>query len=216
MIANRIRNWLLGISCVAGLPSPSSAGLIAALDFDVPAGNYIEEYYNGGQDGAGRTGPGFGISFFRSTAFSFPRINSESGSGFLAVSDNGAFMNIQDGFDSLTFNYAAGSYYEGKIQFWGGINGTGPFLGELRLTPTISSIINSCLSGCGTEPLTYLIPGIARSAALPYMSGSAVIDDLKVYRSSMVPEPSTAYLLIGCALFFGTVGGIRVSHRTTG
>jgi hypothetical protein len=214
MSKGRLRSWALVLTWIICLPRPACAELIAVLDFDGPSGNYIAEYYNGLQDGGGHTGPDFGISFVRSTAYNFSHIQSQSGSGFLAISDTGAFMNIQDGFDSLTFNYAAGSYYEGRIRFWDGMNGNGSLLGELWLESTVSSIIHSCPVSCATESLTYVIPGTAKSAALPYMYGAAVIDDLRIYRSSNVREPATACLLIGIFLLLGATGGPRPNYRT--
>jgi hypothetical protein len=141
---------LAAIVAVLPLALSSVQGSPISLDFSLPSlpsggGNGYEQilnYYNGGTDQYGDTGPNYGISF-GSAALALgqyplaPGSNTgdEPGGGnalFFLNSGSSAIMNVAGGFTTgFSFYYCA--YLPGTINVYSGVNDTGTLLASLTL-----------------------------------------------------------------------------------
>jgi hypothetical protein len=126
-----------------------------SLDFTLPNADLtagggdaaILDYYNGGTDGFGSTGPNFGVSFGADALAlgqyanfpGFSNTGDEPGGGNALFFLNGTedTMDVSAGFTTgFSFYYDCPSSLSGSIEIWSGLDSTGTLLASLNLPGT--------------------------------------------------------------------------------
>jgi hypothetical protein len=175
MFSKTSKKWVV---CLFSVVCATSVHAVS-LDFTLPTADLtagggdakILDYYNGGTDQYGGTGPNYGISFGsdalalgHSGQYPFSNTGNEPGGGnalfFLTGTED--VMNIAAGFNTgFSFYYDCPSNLSGSIQVWSGLNNTGTLLASLTLPGTS---INSTEPFFGNwTPIGVTFSGIARS-----------------------------------------------------
>jgi hypothetical protein len=102
----------------------------------------IGDYYSGGTDAGGATGPNYGVSFGADalTLKNYPGSNTGGSPGGGAnlnfLSGPGAVMNLAGGFTTGFSFYYSAPFFTGSVKVYGGLNGTGALLANLFLPLT--------------------------------------------------------------------------------
>lgn len=180
------------------------------LDFEGAAGyvNGIGQFYNGGTDQAGQSGPNYGVSFTggavalsNDPAFDPYYADAPSPLTVMFAFDADSFMNVAAGFGgTLTFAYSA--LASSVVNVFSGLNGTGSVLGSASLS---ANALTGCTSApsCNFDFTSVQFAGLARSVGFGDNPGSVLYDNVTI---TPVPEPS-AYLLM--ALGLAAVGVVK-------
>lgn len=178
------------------------------LDFETPTSfASIAEYYNGGTDSAGATGPALGVSFgldaltVRNDDGAGPYFsNAPSPVGALAPVGAAATMNVTAGFvDSISFHYSSTAFVVQGVNVYAGLNATGDLLASFNL-------VGNAQRGCSDTPfcrfdqLTSTFAGVARSVSFDSAAGLAGFDNISI---TAVPEPQTYAMLMAGLLALG-------------
>ncbi len=196
---------LAAIAALATLAAaPAVAQSTVTLDFEGAAGyvNGIGEYYNGGTDSLGQSGPDYGVSFSdAAVALSNDALgpyfaNAPTPLTVMFDFDGSAVMNVSAGIvEGLSFYYAASQNVLDAVNIWSGPNATGTLLAS-------ASLFGNAAIGC-TEPaycrfdLTSVrFAGVAQSVSFGGDAPNVLFDDITV---TVVPEPAT-YLMFGAGL----------------
>jgi len=175
----------------------------------------VNNFYNGGTDGAGNSGANYGIGF---STNSLGIIDSSAGgtgntgndpSGktvLFFLSGGAATMNVAAGFDTgFSFFYAAGQ--AGSVTVYDGLNGTGNVLATLALTTTSNVYYDWSAIGVGFN-------GIAHSVDFGGAANFIAFDNITLGAATpgngAVPEPASWALMLGG---FGLVGGAMRNRR---
>jgi hypothetical protein len=176
------------------------------LDFETPTSfESIAEYYNGGTDSAGATGPALGVSFgldaltVRNDDGGGPYFsNAPTPIGVMAPIGADATMNVAIGFvDRIDFHYSSEWFVAQGVNVYAGLNGTGDLLASFNL-------IGNFQRGCNTpycrfDQLGGSFAGVAHSVTF----GNAVgvgIDNVSI---TAVPEPASYAMLMAGLLAVG-------------
>ncbi len=182
--------------------APAFAQSTFTLDFEGASGyvNAIADYYNGGTDSAGHSGPNYGISFSdAAVALSNDALgpyfaNAPTPLTVMLAFDSSAVMNVAAGFvDGLTFAYASNVNALDAVNIYAGLNATGTLLAS-------ASLFGNASLGCDTSATAYCrfdltsvkFAGMAHSVSFSGNAGAVLYDDITV---TTVPEPSTYVLL---------------------
>jgi len=165
----------------------------------------ILNFYNGGTDSAGNSGPNYGISFSSNSLCSISQLAGGSGnfqgnpSGVgTAFFLNGTAdtMNVAAGF-TTGFSFYYSSAQAGSINVWSGQNDTGTLLTTLSLGANNQ---NHCAPGstqtfCSWDPIGVTFTGTAESVDFAGVANEVGFDNITLGASVPAPEPSTALLL---------------------
>jgi hypothetical protein len=183
---------------VAGLISASPAfAEIVTIDFEGPTSfASIDQYYNGGTDGAGVSGLSLYTSFgldaqgLKDDALGPYFSNAPSPLGVMAPVGSAATMNVSVGFDSVSFSYS--STADTTVGLWSGLDGTGTLLGTFSLANNAQS--NGCTDSpyCNWSLATLPFNGVAQSITFGSVANVAAIDNVTI---NLVPEPSSVALM---------------------
>ena len=181
--------------------TPVFANTPVTLDFEGAAGyvNPIGEFYNGGTDSLGQSGPNVGVSFTSAAvALSNDALgpyysNAPSPLTVLYAADATAVMNVALGFvDRLTFWYAATNGVLDAVNIYSGLNATGTLLAS-------ASLFGNAQVGC-TGPafcrfdLTSVkFAGLARSVSFAGDAPNVLFDNISI---SAVPEAEPLAMLV--------------------
>lgn len=183
------------------------------LNFDTPTSfASIAEYYNGGTDSAGATGPALGVSFgldaltVRNDDGVGPYFsNAPTPVGALAPVGADATMNVAIGFvDSISFHYSSTSFVSQGVNVYAGLNGTGDLLASFNLTANAQR-------GCSDTPfcrfdkLSSSFAGVAHSVTFGNATGMA-FDNVSI---TAVPEPESYAMLIAGLMAVGLMARRR-------
>jgi hypothetical protein len=178
------------------------------LDFETPTSfASIAEYYNGGMDSAGATGPALGVSFgldaltVRNDDGAGPYFsNAPTPVGALAPVGGDATMNVVAGFvDSISFHYSATQFVVQGVNVYAGLNATGDLLASFNL-------VGNAQRGCSDTPfcrfdqLTSTFAGVAHSVTFGNAAGLAGFDNISI---TAVPEPETCAMMMAGLLALG-------------
>jgi hypothetical protein len=225
-----MRNTLAPL-IAALLAASATPAQSAVLTFEGVGNNgRVDNFYNGGTDSAGNSGPNLGVSFTGGLIFS---PNTFTGDTFQGAIDSDApgggydfanepspnttailpgsifaIMNVSGGFTSLSFYYSG---FGGTATVYDGLNGSGNVLGSFSFG---SNFANNCSGDpngnqfCRFDPVTVPFSGTALSARF---QGSLDYYDNLSLGLLAVPEPASwAMMLLG----FGLVGAaMRWSPR---
>lgn len=199
---------LLAAAATVAIMAPASAATIV-LDFE-GIGNLaaINEFYNGGTDSQGNSGPNYNVSFAPGGALGI--IDSDKGGSFngnaysgktaMIFLDNAAVLNYAAGFDTgFSFMYATPNT-PGSVSVYSGLDKTGTLLGTIDLP------INGPGNGPGGIYSKWSVGslGFAGTAMSIDFGGTAnyiAYDDVTFGSITPgVPEPSTyALMALGLA-----------------
>lgn len=193
--------------------APAFAQTTVVLDFEGAPGfvNGIEEFYNGGTDSLGQSGPNYGVSF-SSTAVG---LSNDAVATYYADAPSpltvmfaldvdgtttaSTFMNVAVGFvNTLTFAYSAVESGLSLVNIYSGLNGTGSLLASVNL---LGNAATGCTGPfCNFDQASVQFAGLARSAS--FGGGINVLyDDITI---AAVPEPSSYLLMaLGVAALVG-------------
>ena len=197
------------MSAKAGVIDLTFEGLAPYPQSEVTVG----DFYNGGMDGAGITGPNFGITFpsnalmlALNTLTQNPSNTSRGGlgdpdsqlGGLFFLSGSSTFLDDPAGFTSgFSFNYSAITE-GGSIQVYSGLDGTGTLLATLTLPTTPSDCPGYNAGFCPFVPIGVTFPGTAESINFGGTANQIVFDDVTFGSSTPgngVPEPALLPLL---------------------
>ena len=176
----------------------------------------IENYFNGGTDSLGKSGPNAGIAFSVNAESLKAGVTGAAGTGtgkfenlpsgapgvlyFAAVpTGTTSVMNMAAGFSSLSFNYSLLNNLASEastVQLWSGLNGTGTELGTLSLTSsgTPTACTNSKDEFCSWSNASSANFGVAESAV--FTGDAAVFSEFDSIKVSPVPLPGALLLLV--------------------
>ena len=150
----------------------------------------IGDYYNGGTDAGGATGPNYGISFGSDALAlrNYPNSNvgNEPDGGYASMiflSGSGDIMNVAAGFTTGFSFYYAAPFYTGSVSVYSGLNGTGTLLATLALplTPDGKSSPYNLPYNYGVwDPIGVTFAGTAESVSFSGTANYITFADLTI------------------------------------
>lgn len=176
-----------------------AAGPIA-IDFEGAVGyvNSIAEFYNGGTDAAGNSGPNLGVSFtdaavgISNDAFFTYYSNAPTGGTVMAAFDSSATMNVAMGFTGqLTFWYASSATTLDAVNIYSGLNSTGTLLASASLFGNAKLGCNDT-DFCRFDLTSVKFAGVAKSVNFGGNAQFVAYDNIGI---TPVPELDTYAML---------------------
>ena len=192
---------LLALAACANLCSPAWAAS-TVIDFEsVTSFASVSQYYNGGTDGAGATGPALGVTFsddalgLANDSLGPYFSNAPSPLGVMAPVGSASTMSVAQGFTgSVSFSYSSSQTLFDGVRVWSGSNGTGSLLAVFAL------MNNAQAGGCSDSPYCHFdtvsstFSGVGRSISFGNGANVAAFDNITV-NTLPVPEPTSMALL---------------------
>ena len=193
----------LAAAVLLALSAATPAFATTTFDFEaVTSFASIADFYNGGTDSAGASGPNLGVSFGgdalglandSTTFFS----NAPSPIGVMTPVGLDAALDAAAGFaGAVSFYYSSTAAIANAVQVWSGLDGTGTLLASFNLAANAQS-------GCTDSPLCHFdvaggaFTGVAHSLTFGNAADAAAFDNVTI---AMVPEPaSSALMALGLA-----------------
>jgi len=206
---------LLAAAALAIVVATPSVAQTVTVDFEGASGyvNSILEFYNGGTDSLGHSGPNLGISFTDAVvALSNDELgpyyaNAPSPLAVMFAFDGSAVMNVSRGFvDRLSFYYSSSQNVLDAVNIYSGLNGTGTLLASASLFGN-ASVGCTDTAYCRFDLTSVRFAGLARSISFGGDAPNVVFDNITI---TAVPEPSS-YLLLAAGLL--AVGCVKRRSR---
>jgi hypothetical protein len=217
MQQNIKRGWSLIVSAGFLLAGSEAMATTITLTFGNEANQaQIENYFNGGTDSQGKSGPNDGIAFSLNAESLKSGVTGTAGTGtgkfenlpsgapgvlYFAAIPTGttSVMNMTAGFSSLSFNYSLLNNLASEastVQLWSGLNGTGTELGTLSLTASGTPVActNSKDEFCSWSSASAANFGVAQSAV--FTGDAAVYSEFDNLKVAPVPLPGALLLLL--------------------
>ena len=176
----------------------------------------IENYFDGGTDSLGASGPNDGISFASNAESLLAGYTGTGGTGtgkFENVPSNApgvlyfaysnltpsSVMNVASGFNSLSLDYSLlnnSASYDSTIQLWSGLNGSGTELGTLTLNSAGQAVAcsNSHDEFCTWSSASASNFGVAQSAV--FTGNASVYTEYDSVQVAPVPLPGALGLML--------------------
>ncbi|RBP13886.1 putative secreted protein with PEP-CTERM sorting signal [Roseiarcus fermentans] len=144
----------------------------------------VDNFYDGGTDSAGASGPNLGVDFVGWTTASGFGATSQPNLAYNSADP--ATIDVAAGF-SAGLAFTQGLYVPGHVGVYAGLDGTGSLLGSLDLPASDPNAF---------APVSLRFSGVAESVVFTGPVGNLGIDDLALG----APEPSTwAMMALGFA-----------------
>ena len=194
----------LAPALLAVLTAAPAAAQTVTLDFEGAVGyvNSILEFYNGGTDSLGQSGPNFGVSFTEAAVglsndpLGPYYANAPSPLTVLFGFGGTAVMNVASGFaDRLVFSYSSTISTLDAVKVYAGLNATSTLLSSASLLGNSTLACSGAF--CRFDLTSVQFAGVAKSVSFGGNAPNVLFDDITI---SVVPEPST-YLLLAGGLF---------------
>jgi hypothetical protein len=217
-----IRKASLAAGALLGLAvSQAHAATITLPLGNLHTGADILNYFNGGKDSVANdgTGPNLGIAFSSNATVQKAGSNAATGAGKFENEPSGQgevlyfasanpatanAMNYAAGFSGVSFDYALASNsssFNGTVDIWSGLNGTGTLLDTLSLTAAASTV------GCTVRTDSYCTWSLATTAGTQFGTAESVTFgtnstapftefDGVTLTTSPVPLPAAGWLLM--------------------
>ena len=193
-----VKAFAVGAFALGSVAATAAIG----VNFDgVTTGARVNEFYNGGTDSVGGTGPNVGVSFQLDDWFTGTGFGETSEPNFAYSSSGGGTINVAGGFTS-SFSFTYGVFVDSTVSIYDGLNGTGALLATTFLAAGNTNLF---------APASINFAGTARSVAITSGGNQFGFDDL-VFGTGAVPEPSVWTMLI---LGFGAVGATMRRRTVT-
>lgn len=188
------------LATIFTLGAAGSSAASVVLDFSgVGEGAAVQDYYNGGTDSQGNSGPNYGINFSGNSLgiHAYNGCCSPDPGIVYYLSGGAATMNVAAGFDT-GFSFYYSSSNNAFINVYDGLNGTGTVLATLSLANQYS---NGCNNGyCNWTPIGVTFAGTAHSVDFGGGDNNVGYDDITLGSAKAgggaVPEPATWALMI--------------------
>jgi hypothetical protein len=204
---------LAGAALLAAAPAFSQT---STLDFVGAPGyvNAIGNFYNGGTDSLGQSGPNLGVSFtdaivgLTNDALG-PYFAGEPSPTAIYSEDASGVMNVAQGFvGGLSFFYSAGQNTLDAVKIYSGLDATGTLLASASV---FGNGPFGCAGGltnfCRFDLTSVMFAGTAKSVSFGGGSPNVLFDNITI---TAVPEPGTyAMLLAG----LGVLGLLAARRR---
>lgn len=170
------------------------------LDFEGAAG-FVEpilEFYNGGTNSLGQSGPNLGVSFtdgavaLSNDALGPYYAGAPSPITVMYAFDSTAIMNVAAGFvGGLTFEYSSAMAVLDAVKIYSGLNATGTLLASASLFGN-AGIACTGPAFCRFDLTSVQFAGVAQSVSFGGGTPNVLFDDITI---TAVPEPGTVALL---------------------
>jgi len=169
---------LLAAGIAACFGAASAQALTVTLG-NIHTGDEIENYFDGGTDSTGQSGPNIGIGFSSNAIAQLAGTSPSTGDGkfennpsgqsevlsFLFSNSTASYINDAAGFSALAFNYSFSNNSNGGTSefayLYSGLNGTGTLLDTLSLTPASST---TACKNAGDAYCTWVLASTAGTA----------------------------------------------------
>lgn len=196
---------LLGIGCWAVMGPVSADSRLLTFE-GVGDDAQVLNFYNGGTDSQGHSGPNYGIAFSPSAGASISFFtgggkgnftNAPSGVTVVGITSNGFSMDVAQGFaDQLSFFYS--SYTNAATTVYTGLDGTGDILTTISLAANhnVGCDAGPSNAACNWDPIALTFDGVAKSVVFNGTNSETGFDNIAI---SPVPEPGVIAML-GCGL----------------
>jgi len=195
----------------AGLLSAPAFATPITLDFEgATSFSSVNDFYNGGTDGAGASGSNYGIAFggdalaLSNDALGPYFSNAPTAGTVLNPVGNNAALNSFNGFTGqASFFYSASNAT--SVSIFSGLDGTGSMLGTFSL---LANSQNGCsdTAFCNWDLASINFDGVAKSIQFGSAAGVAGFDNVSV---TPVPLPAAAWLMLS------GLGGMGLFRRKT-
>ena len=188
------------VAGVALTASPAMAQTFT-LNFEGAAGyvNPILEFYNGGTDSLGQSGPNLGVSFTEAAVALSNDIlgpyysNAPTPLTVMYAANAAAIMNVAAGFTGgLTFEYSSSQSVLNAVRVYSGLNGSGTLLASASLFGN-AAIGCSATAFCRFDLTSVQFAGVAKSISFGGGTPNVLFDDVTI---TAVPEPGTYAMLL--------------------
>lgn len=177
--------------------APAVGGTIT-IDFEQPSSFlWVDQFYNGGTDGGGLSGPNYGVSFglddlaIQNDALGPYFANAPSPIGIMVPVGPETAMNVAAGFTDISLYYSSMVEVLDGVQVWSGLNGTGTLLASFDLAA------NAQAGGDTSAPVTFWeqlnigpLSDVAHSVT--FATNYTGYDNITIHA---LPEPASALLL---------------------
>lgn len=181
------------LACTA----PALASILT-IDFEAPTSfASIDQFYNGGTDGAGASGPNLGVSFgadalaVQNDALGPYFSNAPSPLGVMAPVGSDATLNFSGplGIHAVSFFYSAADV--ATVSLWSDFDGGGSLLGTINLAANAQDGCSDSAFCNWDQASIDFGANIGRSITFGDAANVAGFDDVRI----SVPEPSSLALL---------------------
>jgi hypothetical protein len=191
----RIASLAVAVSVVLGAAQAGAATVSLPLT-GIRGGDFIQNYFVGGQDSTHETGPNLGFTFSANAEAQSDTTGTAAGhfehnpsglsevlyfAGSSGANSTAAYMNYATGFDALSFNYSFSNNNNAALPefayVYSGLNGAGSLLDTISLTPgavTAPCTGNHLDSYCTWQSVsTGTFAGVGQSVVFSSATGGA-------------------------------------------